>query len=605
MDAGLNVLVGVPPHCPSNFMSEFEGMLRKSLQTVRRVNCVENMDDFYLSITSSHYAYDITIVIDELGENTQYIPFLEGFRHRFPQMKFLIVVPDGRRGSSCMSDLLLKGHYNAIFQKDVTPANVREIVLSPRTREQAAHYYEVPLPDMENGTGVVKYGAGGAVVESHVTVRKLKNGVTVTRMCAADVKRTEDKGKNDEDAFSYLDNEHLGMDKVSNSRMELYEFPLEAEFIEEYREKLNKYYRGDGLMDFQAYDNGKLTDEEFELNVKKQMAKFPLSLQQKNDVMESFIRSTKSYGKLDVVLDTEEVSDIRLIDKDTVNVQIKGVWYRTNINFRTNDEYEFFVRRLCTKNKMSLNQVSAQIIFSDIDTNPNARLRFSVTAGFLNTNRLSSAHIRKINKIKKLFDVLIKEGMITPKQAGFLINAIRKGKSMIICGGSGSGKTVLLNALIEYTDDNVCGACVQEAEELFSDKKKNMEFTHSISNKGEGKVEHTLAEIATAALLKNASLFIIGEIKGKEARDFFTASNTGAQSLCTTHALSVFEALPRIADLAKYAGDYTQEDLLKMLSRGIDVVVHMDRYKVQAIAGVVGWREDRKDVEYDVYSFED
>lgn len=603
MNVGVNVLVGVPPHCPQKYRNGFEDMFRKSFQSVGRVSSVDNMDDFYLSVTSSHSPYDIIVVVDELGENTQYVPFLEGFMHRFPQMKFLIVVPDGRKGSVSMSELLQKGHYNAIFQKDLTPANMRELVYSPRTQEQAAHYYEVPLA-AEHSTSLVRYGAGEEE-ENNIIVRKLKNGVTVTRMCAADVKRMEDKSKGDEDAFSYLDSEHLGMDRVSNSQMELYEFPLEAEFIEEYREKLNKYYRGDGLMDFQAYDNGKLTDEEFELNVKKQMAKFPLSLQQKNDVMESFVRSTKSYGKLDVVLDTEDVSDIRLIDKDTVNVQIKGVWYRTNITFRSNEEYEFFIRRLCTKNKMSLNQVQAQIIFSDIDTNQNARLRFSVTAGFLNTNRLSSAHIRKINKKKKLMDVLIKEGMITPKQAGFLINAIRKGKSMIICGGSGSGKTVNLNALIEYADDNVCGACVQEAEELFSETKGNLEFTHSISNKGEGKVEHTLAEIATAALLKNASLFIIGEIKGKEARDFFTACNTGAQCLCTTHALSVFEALPRIADLAKYAGDYSQEDLLKMLSRGIDIVVHMDKYKVQGIAGVVGWRDDRKDVEYDVYSFDE
>ena len=602
MDAVINILVGVPPHCPQSFISGFEDVLRRALRRTGRVYFVDSMDDFYLSITSQQAPYDVTIVIDELGVNTQYVPFLDGFRHRFPNMRFVIVVPDGRRGSTHMSELLYKGMYNAVFQKDVTQANLRELITAGRTREQAANYYEVSAPGTDGETGVVLYGAEQE--ETHITVRKLKNGVTVTRMCAADVKRTEDKDKKDEDDFSYLDSEHLGMDKISNSEMEIYEFPLEADYIEEYREKLNMYYRRDGLMDFQAYDNGKMSDEEFELNVKKQMAKYPISLQEKNDVMESFIRSTKSYGKLDVVLNTEDVSDIRLIDKDTVNVQIKGVWYKTNITFRTNEEYEFFVRRLCTKNKMSLNQVQAQIIFSDIDTNPNARLRFSVTAGLLNTNRLSSAHIRKINKTKKLMNELIKEGMITPKQAGFLINAIRNKKSIVVCGGSGSGKTVFLNALIEYSDDSVCGACVQEAEELFSDTKKNLEFTHSISNKGEGKVEHTLAEIATAALLKNASLFIIGEIKGKEARDFFTACNTGAQCLCTTHALSVFEALPRIADLAKYAGDYSQEDLLKMLSRGIDVVVHMDKYKVQNIAGVVGWREERKDVEYDVYSFE-
>lgn len=599
-----NILVGVPASCPPHFKVRFEELLKNAVSNVGRVDFVMDVDMYYSNLTKAVKPYDITVLIDELGENTQYVPFMEGFRHRFPMMKNIIVVPDSRRGTSVMSDLLQKGHYNAVFQKDLTVGNVRDLFMNSRTMDKAANYYEVESLKGEYSTEVATYGSTKENEESRIEVRKLKNGVTVTRMYAMDAKRLGDKDVNDEDTFAYLQNDHMGLDKVSNSEMELYEFPLEADYIEEYREKLNAYYRRDGLMDFQAFDNGKMSDEEFELGVKKQMARYPLTLQQKNDVMESFIRSTKSYGKLDVILNTEDVSDIRLIDKDTVNVQIKGVWYRTNISFRTKDEYEFFVRRLCTKNKMSLNQVQAQIIFSDIDTNENARLRFAVTSGMLNTSRVSSAHIRKINKTKKLVDGLIKENMITLKEAGFLISAIRNKKSVIICGGSGSGKTVLLNALIEYADDNVCGACVQEAEELFSETKKNLEFTHSISNKGEGKVEHTLADIATQALLKNASLFIIGEIKGKEARDFFTAANTGAQCLCTTHALSVFEALPRIADLAKYAGDYSQEDLLKMLSRGIDVIVHMDKYKVMSIASVVGWDETVKDVQYDVYSFE-
>ena len=600
---GQRILVGVPRECPPHVKVQFEGLLRNSINTVEYVEFVDNVDHYFTAMVGSKVPYDIAVLFDELGENTQYVPFLEGFKHRFPSMKTIIVVPDGRKGSIPMGELLGKGQYNALFQKDLTVGNMKELLLSGRDAEKAANYYEVSFNSGSGSTDIVAYGSEQDEKNSRISVRTLKNGVKITRMYSQDAKRVYDKESRDEEDFEYLDSEHMGMDRVSNSRMPLYEFPLEADYIENYREKLNAYYRREGLMDFQAYDNGKMTDEEFELGVKKQMAKFPLSLEQKNNVMESFIRSTKSYGKLDVVLNTKDVSDIRLINKDNINVQIKGVWYKTNISFKTDQEYEFFIKRLCTKNKMSLNQVQAQIIFSDIDTNENVRLRFAVTSGMLNTNRLSSAHIRTISKIKKLFDVLIKEGMLTAKQAGFLINAARKGKSFIICGGSGSGKTVLTNALIEYLDDNICGSCVQEAEELFSETKNNIEFTHSISNKGEGKVEHSLADIATQALLKNASLFIIGEIKGKEARDFFTAANTGAQSICTTHTLSVFEALPRIADLAKYAGDYSQEDLLKMLSRSIDIIVHMSHYKVKSIASVVGWDEDVKDVQYDIYDF--
>lgn len=599
---GMNILVGVPSNCPPSFQSQFSTVIRDGLGAVDAVHFASNMDEYYSRMSSSYMNYDITVILDELGEFTVYLPFMDGFRHRYPSMKVIVIVPDYRQGGEEMRQLLVRGYYNALFQSSISPLQLRRLAQSDRTPEEAATYYGVEFSTDEYG--LIRYGEDKKEEKSNIRVRLLGNGVKITRMFAGDVKRVADEKMSDEDAFSFLNTDSYGMDKISNSEMKLYEFPLEEDWMEEYRERLNSYYRKDGLMDFQAFDNGQMSEEEFTADVHKRLAKTGLTTAQKYDVTESFIRSVRSYGKLDVVLDTEDVSDIRLMDKDTVNVQMKGEWYATNIKFRTPEEFEYYVRRLCTKNRVSLNQVQAQLIFSDIDTNENARLRFAVTSGLLNSNRISTAHIRKINKRKKLFDTLIKEGMLTPKEAGFLISAMRNKKSIAIGGGSGSGKTVLLNALIEYADDNICGACVQEAEEIFSDTKKNMEFSHSISNKGEGKVEHTLAEIATAALLKNASLFIIGEIKGKEARDFFTASNTGAQCMCTTHALSVFEILPRIADLAKYAGDYTQEDLLKMLSRGIDMVVHMEKYRVNTIGSVVGWDEERKDVEYDIYDFD-
>jgi len=378
---------------------------------------------------------------------------------------------------------------------------------------------------------------------------------------------------------------------------------LEPEWMEPYKDKLRKYSRGKGLYFFQSYEKGDITEEEFEEVIKGVLKKYELDAEKEQLVYESFMRDVASYGKLDAVIATPEVTDIRLINKDTINVQIKGEWYRSNISFAEEEEYLSFLHHICSKNHAAVNVRQAQNIFTDIETNPLARLRFTVTHSLLNSSGTMTCHIRKVDKVKKSTPQLIKEGLFTAKQAGFLINAIKHGKSIIICGGSGSGKTVVLNNLLEYEADSVCGVCIQEADELHSDTKKNIEFQHSISAKGEGKVEYTLRQLATMALLKNVELFIIGEIKGDEARDFFTASITGAQVLCTTHADSCFEALPRIADLAKYTGDYTQKDLLKMLSRSIDYVVYLENYKMMQIAGVVGWDDDRKDIIYDLYDF--
>lgn len=597
------ILVGLPLGCPKEFNQRFEHCLEDALRSVECVDFVADMQALFYKLFEGANKYNLLVVMDQLGLEAEYVPFLNGIRHRLAELKMLVIIPDGRKGSSYLSEMYHMGLYHGLFQRDINPANIRELIQVGRTKEDACAYYQIPEDQNATENALMRYGT---VVEeesrdSAIKIRRLKGGIVIRRMCSQDVKRTIIGSQGDEENFAFLDKEKFGMDRIGKEEMKEYAFALDEAWMEQYLLKLNMHYTKEGLMDYQSYEMGKTTEEEFLKNALVVMEKFPLSKEQKMKLFETFLRDTKSYGKLDVALNNMDVSDIRLIDEETVNVQLHGVWYRSNIKFRSKEEYCYFINRLCTKNRVAVNQVQAQVIFSDIDTNSHARLRFAVTAALLNSNRLPSAHIRKINKQKKLADELIAEEMLTKRQAGFLISAIRNGKSIIFCGGSGSGKTILLNCLLEYASDNICGACVQEAEELFSDTKKNLEFTHSINNKGEGKVQHTLHEIATAALLKNAKLFIIGEIKGNEARDFFSAAITGAQCLCTTHAISVFEALTRIADLAKYAGDFTQEDLLKMLTRGIDFVVHMDGYKVTDIAGVVGYDEVRKDVIYDLY----
>ena len=607
---GFGVLVGVPKGCREDVTLRLEECLRGVISNIDTFTVVRDVLSYLKALQENKNDYKVSIAVDALGKETMYVPYLQGIQMKNPQLKIIVVVPNERKGSSAMGELIDLGVFNALYQSDLNGQNLYNLIVAPREITDAAQYYAVDLFARAEDHKMVKYGYRGTGQEVQKqkkgpVTRKIRDKVTVTRGTARDFGKgnSVSSGNDDEELFSFMDEDGFGIDHIGMEKTKRMEFALEPDWVDAYKNEVNKHFRDRGLADLQAFENGSFTEEEFRDLLYKKMRDLRVPEESQMAVAESFMRDIVSYGKLDVILNTTGISDVKLNSKDSVTVQYKGEWYDTNIKFKTDEEFMYFINKVCTKNHVAVNINATQIVFSDIKTNKDARFRISVSHKSINTSGLTTAAIRKIDKMKKLAHELIGEGYWTKEEAALLVNAIRKKKTIVFCGGSGSGKTIGLNCLLEYLADNITGVCIQEAEELFANEKCNLEFQHSIVAKGEGKVKVTLKDLATQGLLKNAQLFVIGEIKGNEAEDFFTAANTGAQCLCTTHANTAFDALERIADLARGAG-YSQEQMLKMLSRNVDFVVNMNKYKVRTIAGVVGWDDEQKEPVYDVYNFE-
>lgn len=433
--------------------------------------------------------------------------------------------------------------------------------------------------------------------------RYLGGGISVMRLCAQDAKLLQGNGIGEDEVLNDVLNGKFDLTGTVGA-MESMTFEQEPDWIQGYKDKLRYFFRQTGLMTFQAFEHGDVSRADFEKVIYGELARYQLEREKAGPVCASFMRDILSYGKLDGLIQSRDISDIRLMDRNTVNVQYHGVWYRTNVAFATEDEYVSFITRMCTINHAMVNIREADRVFTDIHTFPGYVLRITVTHSLLSTAATYSAHIRISPRRKKTAEELISERFWSREQAAFLTTAVKKKKSLIICGGSGSGKTILLNLLIESMAPDICGTCIQDSDELHSEHHPNIEFLHSVTARGEGGVEYSLKRIATKALLKNAEAFIIGEIKGDEATDFFTASRT-SRVYATTHADDCFGALPRLSELAKYNADYSQADILRILSKNIDYVVYCEKYRVSQIAGVVGYDRERDDVVYDLYEFDD
>lgn len=315
------------------------------------------------------------------------------------------------------------------------------------------------------------------------------------------------------------------------------------------------------------------------------------------EVIEQLKRFLWGYYILEDLIEDDTISDIKVISFDNIRIKRLGVRMNSDVKFSSQDKYKQFVNAVAVKNCRSLSDINAIQTFTDKKTSKKFILRFNITTEYVTSTESPYLHIRKISKKKKLIQDLIEEKMMDVETAEYLVKMATNGNGIIFTGKGASGKTTIMNALIDEIPHSESGLVIQENEELFTNTHPDMMFQHVVLTNGEGKIQYTLKDLAINGLLVDLDYFIIGEIKGSEALYFFNASYTGHRCWATVHGNSANEALNKLADYIKYESSYTTQDILKMLTN-ISCVVFMENYKVKEISEIWGWDKSINDLRY-------
>lgn len=317
----------------------------------------------------------------------------------------------------------------------------------------------------------------------------------------------------------------------------------------------------------------------------------------RDKALEAFEQYIFGYYKLQELLDDREITDIRVVNAGCVRYKRKGRRYTSSVAFSSQEEYTRFVEAVAAKNQVNLSNLNAIQTFTDAHSHPGFILRFTISMPLLNSSETPYLHIRKIARDFPDMKELVKQGMMTGETAEYLIRRGREG-SLFICGKSGAGKTILLNALKEEAvgQDSSC-LVVQENEELTTKGHPEMLFMHPLQNRGESRLDYSLDAISTAALLMDFDYFIIGEVKGAEALDLLNASYTGHICFSTGHGESAEQALDKVVVNAKKKSDLSRAELLRMLV-SFRTVVFVKDFRVEAIAETLGWSEELQEIRY-------
>lgn len=324
-------------------------------------------------------------------------------------------------------------------------------------------------------------------------------------------------------------------------------------------------------------------------NIYKRCINYGLSDEEAKDIQYLVEKSLWGFGIIDdLVMDTD-ISDIRLVDENTVRIKSNGQRKSTSIKFQSPEEYKRFIEFITNRNNTNISITNAAQVFTDKDSCSTDILRFSLVSDLVNTNDRPTLLIRKMPKNKKTFDVLISEKFCSPEQAEYLQKRWKEGHGLLVSGPNGSGKTICTNAVLESTPHDKSAVVLQESEELFCKTHPEMIFRKVIPHRNGSAISYTLKDLAKLALMESFDIMVIGEIKGDEAADLSMATYTGSQAMTTVHSNSAEEAYEKLIDYALDAQPNRSREHFAKQFKALDTVVFIKKYRIEEIKEVIGW----------------
>jgi pilus assembly protein CpaF len=306
------------------------------------------------------------------------------------------------------------------------------------------------------------------------------------------------------------------------------------------------------------------------------------------ELVEGLADEALGLGPLERLLADDTVSEIMVVDPDTVFVERAGLLSQEPVSFTSEEAVRTVIERIITPLGRRIDESSPMV---DARLADGSRVNAVIPPLAI---RGPCVTIRKFAKKPLAVDDLIRFGSLSRAMADFLTRAVAARRNVVISGGTGSGKTTLLNVLSGAIPASERIVTVEDAAELRLPQPHVVPLESRPPN-AEGKGAVTIRDLVRNALRMRPDRIVVGECRGGEALDMLQAMNTGHDgSLTTTHANSPAEAVSRIETLCLMAGvDLPSRAIREQIAAAVDVIVQQSRFadgarRVTSICEVTG-----------------
>jgi pilus assembly protein CpaF len=308
-------------------------------------------------------------------------------------------------------------------------------------------------------------------------------------------------------------------------------------------------------------------------------------------------------GPLEPLLDDDTITDIMVNGPDRVFIEQRGKLVLSSVRFRDTTHVANIAQRVAAAVGRRIDESSPMV---DARLADGSRVNIIFPPLALNGPCMS---IRKFARKVIDFSVLIANGSITPPMARLLEAGSQARLNVIISGGTGSGKTTLMNAMSQMIGRDERIITVEDAAELQLQQPHVVRLETRPTNL-EGRGEVTARDLVRNALRMRPDRIIIGEVRGAEAFDMLQAMNTGHDgSLSTIHANTTRDAMTRIENMVQMGQpNLPLRAIRTQVASAVDLIVQVERMRdgvrrVTQITEVVGLEGDVMTLN-DVFQYE-
>jgi len=284
------------------------------------------------------------------------------------------------------------------------------------------------------------------------------------------------------------------------------------------------------------------------------------------------MHDTFDLGPITPLLLDEEISDILVNTHRQVYVERLGKLEPTSISFRDDAHLRLVIDRIISRVGRRIDESSPLV---DARLPDGSRVNAIIPPAAIDGPIMS---IRRFRRSALSIDQLLDFGTLGPEMAEFLMACIQSRLNMLITGGTGSGKTTVLNILSRYIPLNERVVTIEDSAELMLQQPHVVRLETRPPNI-EGRGQITQRDLVRNALRMRPDRIVVGEVRGDEVLDMLQAMNTGHDgSLTTIHSNGPRDALHRLENLVLMAGhELPDRAIREQVASALDLMVHVSR----------------------------
>lgn len=299
-----------------------------------------------------------------------------------------------------------------------------------------------------------------------------------------------------------------------------------------------------------------------------------LSLDEKCRMKKELFHALRKMDVLQELLEEPEVTEIMVNGMDGIFLERGGQILRWEKNFYSRERILDVIQQMISACNRVVNE-SSPIVDARLENGDRVHVVLPPVA--VNGPIIT---IRRFPERPITMDRLLELESLSREEADFLRDAVRSGYSILVAGGTGSGKTTFLNALSEYIPEGERVVVIEDTAELQIQNVENLVRLETRTSGMEECKEISIRDLIKASLRMRPSRIIVGEVRGAETFELLTCLNTGHDgSFCTCHANSTHDTISRLETMVLMGMELPLQAIRRQIASGIDLIVYLGRLR--------------------------